>query len=232
MNFHIRKIKNISICFILSILFISCRTIKHDDYIVQDNTPILLPSLEPVVYIDNIKEKISRGRVNISENIEVEKLTTHMYGVNSDISIKYIPDKRIIDIIKAFSNDIKRNIIDTNLKTIGSIHLNIMSFKEAKSNGLMFLSAWLFFTPNLLGFPLSEIKTDMIIQIQIKDSNDKTIKTYESKGAGKSYIAMYWGYGEDAQRKSTILAFQDAMSNIKLQILNDKNELKEMLEKK
>ncbi len=210
-------------------ILISCRTIKPSDFVVKDTTPALLPTLEPEANMDNLENVISSGNIKITGIIEYTKATYSLVKVDYDLTLEYIPEKRIYDILKVYASEVKNNIIDTTSQPYGSIQLDLISFNEKRNIFLTFFSLWTLCVPSLIGIPISSIKTELEIQITICDINKNVIKKYKGAGTGLSYIAMYWGYGEDAWRKSAIEAFKDAMKDIRTQIIKDKDELKSKL---
>lgn len=135
---------------------------------------------------------------------------------------KFVPEIRVYDIIKLFSKVAYGNGLVARQDYIGSIELELLSFKEKRSIGLTIFSLWTLCVPSLLGVPINNIKTELKIKVSIFNRKGEVIKTYVSDGFGNAFIAMYWGYGEDAWRKSVINAFNDAFEPINMQIDTDK----------
>jgi hypothetical protein len=130
------------------------------------------------------------------------------------------PEKRAIDLIKMFSREVYGNELLFPTEYIGKIKLELISFEENRTVNLF--NAWFLFFPSLFGMPVSNSKTYLEIKASIMDNTNKLIKEYSSKGEGKAFIALYWGYGNDVSRKSAIIAFKEAIGNINKKIEEDK----------
>ncbi|OFY71449.1 MAG: hypothetical protein A3G23_11555 [Bacteroidetes bacterium RIFCSPLOWO2_12_FULL_37_12] len=212
----------------------------------------LLPSLQGEIDLNNLKENISFGFVKLSGHYNgVLKITEYfdslriiiedpnfkekeakMYPELYYTNVQYSPDERVNDMIKMFSNEINENISQTATENNGTIQLKLLSFKERNNPLLIFFSIWTLCVPTLIGIPLNNINTTLEIQVTISNLRNETLGTYKANGYGNTFIAMYWGYGSDAHRKSALAAFADAMTTIKEQIRNNKTELKPGLTRK
>jgi len=135
----------------------------------------------------------------------------------------YKSGKKTLDIIKLFSKEVYGDNFNASDKYSGKIKLQLIYFDEKKK--VIFLNAYLMFIPALFGVPVSLSKTRIKIKVSIIDNNNSIIKEYISTGHGKSYIALYWGYGNDVSRRSAMLAFKDAFQVIKQQISEDKEKI-------
>lgn len=238
----------IAICYFIS----SCRTLKKTDFIAHEPMTTLLPPLQGEVNLYNLRDNISFGYVKLSghyngilkiteyfdslriiiEDKNFKKKAARMYPELYYTNIQYSPDERVNDMIKMFSNEINGNIQQTAIHNNGTIQLQLLSFKERKNPLLTFFSIWTLCVPTLIGVPLNSINTTLEIQVTISNLRNETLATYKASGYGSAFIAMYWGYGSDAQRKSALAAFANAMTSIKEQIRNNKNELTMGLMKK
>ena len=69
----------------------------------------------------------------------------------------------------------------------------------------------------------------MEIEVTFYNSHQEIIGKYKSDGKGVGFVAMYWGYGEEAWRKSSINAFKNGIEMIKDQIQADSKKLNEKL---
>lgn len=232
------------------VLLNSCRTIKEIDFIASENSPWTeLPSLEATVDFDSLSRKISYGKIKVSGYynavikvkeheertdsihviIEDEGFSENMHRENPEYyrtEVVFVPEVRVYDIIKLFSKEVYGNGTKNDTNYVGSVDLELLSFNDKKSIGLVIFSIWTFCVPSLVGVPINKVKTDLEIKVSVLDKNNLPIKSYTAKGNGNAFIALYWGYGEDAWRKSAINAFHDAFQSINLQIKADKELLR------
>lgn len=202
------------------------------EFIVSDTNHLSIPALIPQADLDNLRSHTSYGGIKVTGNIEYTRLPVHFVKVDYDLNFEYVPEKRVNDILKIFAYDVRNNINNADSIAHGSIQLELINNKEKKSFLLTFFSIWTLCMPSLIGVPVTSIKTELEIRASIFDSKNNFIGKYDAKGLGRSYVAMYWGYGEDAERKSNIIAFKNAMASIKTQINNDKQALIEKLTNK
>ncbi len=228
-----RKIFTVYISFLLlSSLFFSCKTIKESDYYrdTASHSPFM-HDIEGVANIDSLSNVIPYGGVNVSgyQIKKYEKPEDHKYSSGSKDNIKngyfrnneiyytkdgFIPDIRIFDIIKAFSNEVNSINLTTDSSVKGTIEMKILKFEKRKNLGFFFANAFFAFIPSFLGVPITKYTTNIKVQIIVKALNNKEIKTYTANGVGENYVAMYWGYGKDIGRKSALTAFANAMESI------------------
>lgn len=209
----------------LFIILLGCKSIKPKELAVIENNPILLPALEPEADIDNLRRQISSGDFEKPEGTESDKPSSNLITLDEELIIQ----KRINDILKIFGSEVKKNINNRNSLPYGKILLELLDFKGRENKPLLFFSLWTLCGPTILGFPFTYIKTELTCQVSILDSQNKLIGKYIANGKGTTFIAMYWGYGKDAWRKSNMIAFKKAMVSIKNQMRNDSQLLTEKL---
>ncbi len=224
----IRKtIASIFLIFMLFLVTISCRTLKPYELQVQKKNIIGLPTLKPQINIQSFYDKIIQGIIFSDKTVEYETLGDRIFDSIVDIKIKYYPDKRVEDILKIYLGEVKTNISNSDQSPEGLIQLDLIYFKERRNIVLVIFNTWTLFMTTLLGVPATSVTTIMEIKITIRDVNNQILKSYSGKGKGKgtAFVAMYWGYGEDAWRKSAIVAFKKSMDIIKSQIAKDQKQL-------
>jgi hypothetical protein len=166
--------------------------------------------------------------------IEDESFNTIDFNMNPDkyfTRVKFIPDERVSDVMKLFSNEFKIGGDNIDTVPIGNIKLEIVSFKEKRNLFFTIFSIWTLCIPSLAGVPINQINSDIELQLTIYNSNNEPIGKYDGKGHGTAFIAMYWGYGGDAWRKSALVAVSNAMTMAKSEIDKDKDRLIHELEK-
>lgn len=240
-------------CLVFSCLLVcSCRTLKERDFTVNESLPTIIPPLEGRVDLYNLKQNISFGTVKLSGYyngimkvpqesdsviiiIEDPNFNKRDQRMNPDIyytKAEYKPDARINDIIRLFAKEVNGSSSQQDTLKRGTIQLEILSYKEKKNVLLTIFSIWTLCVPTLIGVPLNSINSSVDIQVTIFNQQKQSIGKFKASGNGTAYIAMYWGYGSDAHRKSAMIAFSDAMVSIKEQIKNNKNQLTSELTKK
>lgn len=156
-----------------------------------------------------------------------------MLNPDEDIELKcqLIPDERVNDLIRLYGVEVNNNLCVQESNAWGYCDLEILSLKEKRNPFLAGFSAITLCVPALLGAPIQSLKTTIEIKICIYDSKNRVIETYTAKGKGVSFIALYWGYfSDDGWRKSLLLAFSDAMSQIKQSIERDSFVISEKLQ--
>ena len=236
----------LNFCLLISCLFLcNCRTLKESDFAIRESLLTIIPPLEGTVDLNNLKENISFGTVKLSGYyngilkvhhdfdsirifIEDPYFSKRAQRIDPDFyftKTEYKPDERVNDMIKLFSKEVKKSSSKGDSLKIGTIQLEILAFNEKKYTWLTVISGITLFIPNLIGMPLNRINTTLDIQVTIFTNSNQSIGKFKASGNGIAYTAMYWGYGEDANRKSAIMAFNNAMTSIKEQIKNNKNQL-------
>ncbi len=82
----------------------------------------------------------------------------------------------------------------------------------------------------MLALPAGVTRSDVELQMEITDNNGKVLSRYRAPGSGKAKVAMYHGYSSfSALRKANLLALQNAMQSIQLQLAADLPELRAQL---
>jgi hypothetical protein len=206
----------------------SCRSIKPRDLEPTINTDIGIPALYLEADIHNIHKAVNTEGAVQKSYAKLLTVTPNIISIDRNIDSLSIKEDIEKDILKAFTTDVRKNIIVNNDKKQGYI---LLQFKYFSTNNSSFLLPYFsaLGTLCLIGFPFTYIKTELEIKLTISDKKDNIINFYTGDGKGTAFVAMYWGYGNDVYRKSTIIAFKNAMENIRQQISNDKQMLTERL---
>jgi hypothetical protein len=220
--------------FVLSLILIlllstGCRTVKLANYDLPDPNPIGLPRLLAEVDIPNMQyEAVSRDSVLMGD-VMVTKVYNH-----SDTTMDFLPlveifPARVYEIVELYGTDVNNNINGTDTIPYGIIKLEILGFEEVDNKPLKFLSAWTLCLTCVLGIPMTHTTTSMELRVSIVDGQNNLIKRYYGTGAGKAYMAFYWGYGKDLKKKSNLLAYEEAMGSIMEMLRNDQDFLQSKL---
>lgn len=143
----------------------------------------------------------------------------------------YSSDQRINDLLKLFVTEMEFSVYGNDSAYQGMALMEIMYFAESRDPFFSIISPITAFIPNLLGMPFGNVMTDIEVSITIKDFNNNKLKTYIGKGYANTYIGLYWSYGGDAKRKSAMVAFKEAMQEIKIKAITDTDWLKGQLKK-
>ncbi|MEA3505348.1 MAG: hypothetical protein U9R32_09180 [Bacteroidota bacterium] len=212
-------------CFIC-ISFFSCKTLKPIDFAISNTPHNLLPTLEIEVNMSNLLNRIYDGSIDSTAKIKYTTLTNSVIERYNGLEIEYRPEQRVYDILSLYNKQVKHNIIDTTGFPQGSVRLDLLYFNEKRDVSMAALNSWSLGIFNLFGVPFTSYKTKIETQVAIYDRDGFEIKKYRGTGEGFVYIAMYWGYGRDAYRKSALDAFKNSMKQIEKQIVNDNKELK------
>ena len=132
------------------------------------------------------------------------------------------------DEMKIFTKEVEENLIDPYGDKYGYIIMkqNIIKMKP----GIFIPNAILLYVPTLLGVPFAITKYTIEVEIRITDFNNKLLGKYTAIGKGKNICAMYYGYSlMNVARKTYTDAINDALNQIRPQILADVNQLNEKL---
>jgi hypothetical protein len=95
--------------------------------------------------------------------------------------------------------------------------------------------------PNILGYPLGSIRTEIVLETNILDQNNNLIKAYTTSGTGHAHVGLYFGYKgkyltnkwfpSAVTRAATSKAVYSSLLELKKQLLIDKDEIKRLTNK-
>ncbi len=102
---------------------------------------------------------------------------------------------------------------DTNSMINGYPRFTILEYRESSDLALKIFAAWMVLIPCLFGVPANSVSTYVEIQTDWMDGAGNIISSQVSQGYNKTFVAMYWGYGADARKRSNMLAMQEALRN-------------------
>jgi hypothetical protein len=85
--------------------------------------------------------------------------------------------------------------------------------------------------PNLFGFPFGSLDLDINMELEILDSNKKSIQKYKAKGSDTEYYALYWGYSSNpaSVQVLNVKAIKNSLSLLFKDIENDSIQINQKL---
>ena len=219
----------------------SCKTVQISDLKPKGQIQNLLPALEPKVDKESLESAyssvISSTRTAGAGSSLLEP-TTISIGIGGFLSGSVVKkDKRIQEAITLFEREVKDNLTNPIGEKQGSIVCKVVSADTRSSKwALMIPSVLTLGILNVFGMPFHYFKTEIELEVEIKDLENNTVVRYESYGKGEVPIAFYYGYygtlsgnndtkSNQAARKSNINAFKTAMKEIKNQINRDYSKI-------
>lgn len=125
------------------------------------------------------------------------------------IPVLDISKDRCLEIIEVISQDLPElypeNFGDKKLR------FTITGYHEKSNLPLKIFTAWSLGIPCLLGIPANSVSNFIEIKTEWLDKSGKLISSTLSQGQCTTYIALYWGYGSDARRRSVMLSTENAL---------------------
>ncbi|MCL2683310.1 MAG: hypothetical protein FWE63_07525 [Bacteroidales bacterium] len=229
---------------VLATSLISCKTVKMADLRPEHPISNKLPSLEPLIDMNSFESAYSLGTTMSTDK-------TVSFGTWGGViatgtlfgQTTHVADKRVQDAIVLFEREINDNITLGGNDPIGSaVGRIITGGSKAGGVGWFVLSVGTLMVPNLFGMPLYNYKTELELEVQIRDCNERILGRYQGYGFERTPVALWHGYSggsgeinhitgnEEAVRKSNIEAFKMAMADIKAKIERDSERLRKELE--
>ncbi len=216
-----------------SLLWFSCKTIRVSD--LQPGAPLVktLPYLEPEIDLNsfymayNFGSSLFMGPTGAWHgNPSYEGWLGTMGGVVA------AHDRRIQDASVLFDREVRQNITDRGRDSKGFLVCKI-PFGETRIGGWgwLALSSLTLTVPNWFGMPFSNYRTELQLEVEVRNCRDELIGVYSGYGLGRTPVALWHGYAagdytfvtgnEPAARKSNIDAFKMAMEEIKQKLQGD-----------
>lgn len=209
--------RNSLLMVLLSILLFSgCRSFEkyaRANFNPSETSPkikaaIHLPGLKNRVFEqDNFTIMTNTANIHVTQELNVGD-TAFPDAYNIDIN-----PTRFFELAKVLSSILPEFQSDTNISSVGYYRFTILEYSEKSSMGLKSLAAFTIGMPCLLGMPANSVSTYVKIQTEWIDDAGEMISSTWSQGYNKTFIALYWGYGADARKRSNMLAMQEALRN-------------------
>ena len=133
---------------------------------------------------------------------------------------------------KLFNTEMKRNVLEPADSTVfGYAKLQVTKADVTrKGKGFQAIQMLTLLTPSLLGLPLESYCTDIQAEVQIMDAQGHVLGTYTGSGKSNVRVAMYHGYSQSkAPRLADVEALRQALSQIRPQLANDADTLRQQL---
>lgn len=212
-----------------ALLLGACRTIHVRDFHQENRLQDPLPPLTLKVHAESFFAQFA------AEVIEDGFQTGAVYNdpwILSPFSVYTQAGGQLRDVFTVLGNELNDNTIQKAGEKYGQARFKLVHFERSNPGwGWVIPSTLTGFTANLFGMPLSKIRTDLELQMEILDANGVVIAQYRAPGSGKATMAMYYGYtGYGAGRKANLLALQEAMRSIRQQMEPDLAKITENLQ--
>ncbi len=140
-------------------------------------------------------------------------------NLSANTIVNKIPDIRAYDLIRSFNFIINTKTIPNEARAY--VHLKLVDFEDKRNFPLVFFSIWTLGIPSLIGIPFNSSVTKLSIEVSVLNKDFRLLKKYKASGKGQAFMALYWGYGKDLNRKSNLNAFTEAFTSIENQIACD-----------
>ena len=219
--------KNSSLLLVLmAAFFAQCRTLHVNDFHAKQRVAEPLPRMGLLVHQESFgsafdRETFSKGW---GGNVAAARGATQGdYFALSDLPLE--------DVFTLLGNEVTDNLADNKGDRYGHIRFRLINY-DRRTPGWGYkipsvLSANLL---NVAGMPYTRVSSELELQVEVADANKKILARYKAPGAGKAYVALYYGYRYgDAWRKANLLALQDAMAKIRPQMEADLPQLREQV---
>lgn len=224
--------------FILLVLFAqSCKTIKISDFESYQKLENPIPKLEAYFDYASIDKAYVYGTRNYVRSAWVEDVyfDSPFIRISNFVERELFVDSRFHDAVIMFEKELNDNICTYMGHPLGKAIFRINNLQSSTAGyGFFALSLLTLTIPNWFGMPFYKYLTEVELELEIRDCDDKTIGRFTGVGSKKTPVAAWHGYygrsvqyifgNEDAARKSNLEAIKMAMSEIKNKI--DRNALK------
>ena len=218
----------------ISFILFSCKTPHITDLIPENRIDNLLPALEPHIDITSLESAYTSGTTKTSG---IGSSLGHNLGI-IPISLFSIEstsraDRRIHETITLFDREVKDKITNPIGENKGFVVLRIAGSNTRASKKVLIIPSLLSsYTLNIIGMPAFFFKTELDIEVEIRDLDNNLMGRYRGYGKKEVPVALYYGYRAKlsgnsnttdfpAARKSNTEAFKRAMNDIKSQISRD-----------
>jgi hypothetical protein len=196
--------------------FSGCRS--YEKYVHGNFSPNeVSPKIKAAIHLSGLKnrvfEKDSFMIITQTAKIFVTQDFCDKDSTNPDSNILDINPTRFYELVKVISGVLPEYQPNTQVAFTGYPKFRILEYEENSSLGLKLLAAWTMGIPCLFGMPANSVSTFIRIQTEWMDDSGNMISSHQSQGFNKTYVAMYWGYGADARKRSNMSAIEEALWN-------------------
>jgi hypothetical protein len=221
---------------LLFVLFCTsqCKTISVKDLQPQGAFSQKLPHLTPIfnVYPIPIYPQAYFAQVDSATRQPILLPPILDSAEVRGIRNSYFQDRNASELEVYFSRDVQRNMTQNTGANRGFISCTITAFEQPEiyNGALMFLNLMTLGFPSVIGFPYAKSKSEIEVQVSIKNLKNEIIGTYIGYGKDKKATGLYYGYrASQIQRASGLAAYKEAMEDVKKQIAADAGRLNELL---
>jgi hypothetical protein len=209
---------------LFAMLLGACRTLHVGDFHNSNAMPERLPKLGLLVHERSFLEAFD------IELVRDWAVSSGPYGPEPWFAYE-TTDQALEDVFHLFDNELGDNINQGAGPRYGHARFKLLHYNRRNPGwGWIIPSVGTLWTANLLGMPMSNIQSDVELQLEITDADGKMLVGYSAPGTGKAKVAMYYGYtSSQAVRKANLLALKDAMIHIKQKLAADVPMLTERL---
>lgn len=218
--------------FILLGLFVqSCKTIKISDFESTQRLQNPIPLLEAYFDYASIEKAYVYGTRNYVRSVWVEDVyfDSPIIRISNFVERELFVDSRFYDAVIMFEKELNDNICTYMGQPLGKAIFRINNLQSSTTGyGFFALSILTLSVPNWFGMPFYKYLTEVELELEIRDCDDKTIGRFTGVGSKKIPVAAWHGYwgrnvqyifgNEDAARKSNLEAIKLAMNEIKNKI--------------
>jgi hypothetical protein len=210
-------------CFSLN----ACRTLQVRDFRTNQPLPERLPRLGLLVHERSFLEAFDGA---LDREVVIANAIGGPYQP-SPWGAYAVTDQALEDVFRLLNNELDKNLNQTAGPQHGHARFKLLFYKRRNSGwGWSLLSGGTLFIPNLFGMPVRTYRSEIELQMEITDANDKVLVRYVAPGVGKAQVAAYHGYdGPTATRKANLLALQNAVAKIKFKMETDAASLAQQL---
>ncbi len=197
-----------------------CRTMKLRDLDTSLRSDRRLPALEPEWKPAGLES------LHFSEWDTLASIhDRHPYGTVGYAPPYYplVPSLGGQDARMLFEREVTRSLTDPYTPKVGYITCRVPNaIARPRHVGLTYLSLGLLGLPALLGVPMGNYQTELLLEVQVLDKNRNLVAQYSATGRSRIPVAFYWGYRtDDAKRLANIRAFKAALAAIHQQLQSD-----------
>ena len=201
-----------------AVLLAQCRTLHVQDFHAQQRVPEPLPRMGLLVHQESFAAAFDREAFSKGWNGNVA--VAGSAGPGDYFALSDLP---LEDVYAVLGNEVNENLSDNKGDRYGHIRFRLVNYdRRAPGWGYKIPSVLTLNMLNVAGMPYTRLSSELELQVEVADANKKVLARYRAPGAGKAYVAMYYGYRPgDAWRKANLIAIQDAMAKIRPQMEAD-----------
>lgn len=205
--------KNLSFIVIVLILISGCRI--YNEYPRKFVNPkTSSQSYDFEIHLANLKNRV----MNQDTFFLPDCMVTQVVGA-LDTPLPLLLDiepERFYELVDVIHHEIKNGQLSASDRDSYHKKITILAYQEGSSLPWKLLTAFTMGVPCLVGMPANWTSTFVKIEISLMDESGNMISSVLASGYNKTWVAMYWGYGADARKRSNMMAMENALVNLEL----------------